>query len=266
MIDIEDEVLFTIPSTRRPDNVELMSRWYPHWTWVVEDKKDKKDYEAAGAKDVFIKDGEGLRGSRNTCVELALSAGKLCLQVDDDLQNLYRATGQSTGDREPINIYDAVKEVVAAMWKVDAALGSVLSTDNPFYSSERIHTWAFCAGQFIILDPEQPEWWEKNPSFQYKDDWELTLRHLERYHKVVRVDYILPNAINGAPSHGRHGGKGGLNATRNIHTDVGSARAVLARYPELVRKNPRRVGELLLRHNIKTMPDHAKEMYRILNA
>ena len=136
-------VLPCIPSTRRPDNVQMMIDQYPDWIWVVKDKKDEKDYLKAGANHVEIQRGEMLHGARTTCNAIARSAGLLSLQVDDDVRGTYRVYSKSREDMVRIPIADAVYEVVQAMQLTDAHMGSPLSTANPYFSNQRIHVWAF---------------------------------------------------------------------------------------------------------------------------
>lgn len=254
MNDHSDLVLYTCPSTRRPDNVPKMMEWYPDFLWVLADEQDVEEYQAQGAERIVLQPGEGLPDARNTCVHQAAEAGKYCLQVDDDLQSLVLGVGQRESI-EPISLPDAVGEVLGAMHVTGAHLGGVYSSNNPYFAKPRIHTWAFCCAQFIVVTPWQDLWWDTDIDF--KDDWELTCRHLKTYGKVARVDYIVPHALNS--------GGGGLSQHRTLMKDVQAAKKVIARYPDIVRKHPRRDGELQLIHTVKTMPETAKEAYRRAN-
>ena len=50
-----------------------------------------------------------------------------------------------------------------------------------------------------------------------------------------------------------------------MEKDVAGARAVVRRYPDIVRKHPTRVGELQMIHRRSNMPDHAKAMFAVAN-
>ena len=249
-------VLYTIPSTRRPDNVELMSQWHDAFVWVVADKKDFDDYKAAGAEDVHIQREPGLAGARNTCLALANQENMFCLQVDDDLRGLWKATGNQTGDKDRITLPEAAGEVLNGMLATDSYLGGVLSTHNPFFSGAYVHTWAFICGQLCMLAPTS-EWGYWDKSFSFKDDWELTCRHLQHHGKVARVDYILPDSSNR--------GAGGLNQHRTLMKEIEAAKRVIKMYPEIVRKHSRRTGQLQLIHNRASMPDSAREAWLAVN-
>lgn len=250
-------VLYTIPSTRRPQNVENMMRYTDEWVWIVKDKKDLKDYRAAGATNVTRQTADGLSGARNTSLAMAEANDMVCLQVDDDLRGLYMATGNTTGDRIPMNIDQAVLEIFTAMLDVGTGLGGALSTANPFFHRPVVNTWKFCCGQFLMIDPAYGEKWDPDPAIRFKDDWEMTCRFLRNTGKVARVDWILPDAS--------HTGSGGLNQHRTSHNDMASAKVVMRMYPEIVRRHPTRVGELQLIHTKTTMPKSAKEAFKRVN-
>lgn len=249
------EVLYTIPSTRRPGNVPRMMEYTEDWLWVVRDERDEEDYTAAGAGKVVVQVGEGLPAARNTALAYADDIGAFCLQVDDDLRGLYRATGNRTADREPMDIDAAVNEIVYYMGEVGTWMGGACSTSNPFFSRPRIHTWAFICAQFVIVDPSAEQFW--HPKIDFKDDWELTCRALTTAGAVARVDWILPDAS--------HTGAGGLNQHRDIHKDIAGAKAVRRAYPSIVTFHKKRVGELQMIHNVTNMPRHAKEIYNKVN-
>ena len=248
-------VMYTIPSTRRPQNVKNMMRYTDDWVWIVKDKKDLKSYKAAGATSIVKQTGDGLPGARNTALAMAEANDMVCLQVDDDLRGLYIGTGNTTGDREPVDIHQAVLEIYSAMQEAETGLGGALSTSNPFFHRPSIHTWAFCCAQFIMVDPIYGEQWD--PDIDFKDDWEITCRFLRKVGHVARVDWILPDAS--------HKGIGGLNEYRTLEKDIAGAKAVLRRYPDIVRRHTKRVGELQMIHNRTNMPAHAKEVYNRVN-
>ena len=105
-----------------------------------------------------------------------------------------------------------------------------------------------------MLDPEL-EWMSGIP---FKDDWELLCYNLHTYGRVARVDYILPDAQYDK-------GVGGSAGWRTTNEAVRQAKIVLAKWPQYVRRNPKRVGEMLLRHNTRTMPKSAQELYIRIN-
>jgi len=270
--DIQEHVLITCPSTRRPENVPKMLEWCPDILFVVRDQVDVNEYKSAGharmniEKQINVADEVvGLPAARNTCLQMAHAQDKFCLQVDDDLQKLSVAAGGSNKRKNLAAIPSESLETAAsllykAMTAIDAHLGALASNANFYFAKPRVHTWAFCCAQFVMINPDQPEWW--HPTIDYKDEWEMTLRHLKKYRKVARLDWIVPTALH-------WNNPGGLCDNDNREAeDVQNARRLLQMYPDLVRKNTARktrVSDLSLIHNTLTMPDEAKIAYHDVN-
>jgi len=257
------------PSTRRSHNVPEILKWWPDMLFVVHDKADEVDYRIAGARLVVrqrdTKDMTGLPAARNTCMEIARDEGVYCLQVDDDLQELYVSAGGSnkkipiaaeTGSKETAFEFAADK-IYEAMLVADVHLGALASNANVYFAKPRIHVWAFCCAHFIMVNPFQPEWW--HPTIDYKDDWELTLRHLRAYQGIVRMDYIAPDALHWT-------NPGGLcDDPERLQKDVENSYLLCRMYPGMVRRNPKRVGELRMAQTVRDIPQAAKDRYNEVN-
>ena len=147
------DILYFIPSTRRPHNVENMMSYGIEWRWIVADRQDYRDYMAAGAEMVIIRERSGLAGARNTALGIAQATECLCLMCDDDMTGLYMTLGPDRDDMFPIGVADVAEQLRVAMMSIDTPLGAVLPVQNPYFSRQRIHTWAFCCARFMLVDP-----------------------------------------------------------------------------------------------------------------
>jgi len=267
--DIRERVLFTCPSTRRPDNVEIMEEWCPGLLWIVKDEVDQRDYLAAGAGDVFkqveIRDGpSGILAARNTSLALARDEGLWCVQIDDDLQDIQYATGGDNIGTFPWSskaeaTERAAETLYTAMMSAGAHYGSLASNPNRFFARRRVNTWAFCGTQWCMIDPSQPEWFSQ--TIDLREEWEMTLRHLTVYGVVARLDWIVPTVLHLT-------NPGGLVDTRTDERVSYCSKYLLHTYPDLVRRSSRKTRnyDLQLIHGIKnTLDRRAKEAYIRVN-
>jgi len=85
---------------------------------------------------------------------------------------------------------------------------------------------------------------------QLKEDYELTLENAVRDGGVIRLNHIAATT--------KMGNKGGIDKTieERLTNYIKASDYLLKKYPGLVRKNPRREGEILLAREIKSASDN----------
>lgn len=252
-------ITLTCISKKRPFCVPEMEKLCPGVLWLVASKEDKKAYELEGAKRVQVVRG-GLVAARNEALHIALETETLNLSVDDNTQGFYRCFGRTWNDVLEVPLEDIAQEMLGVMLSSGLYLVGTLPAHNPFYARPRIHTWAHCSASLIMIDPCQEIWWQKGTD--WKDDWVMTARHLQAYGAIARLDYVYSKRTLG--------GSGGLRDDRTHAIEIREAKKVLARFPDIIRKDVKglaaRPGKLFLKHNIRNCPsERAKELYKELN-
>lgn len=208
-------------------------------TWFVPPGQGP-DYGYAGAEHVV--EADGLCGARNAAlVRQGTEHPTLpCLQLSDDLKGVRLANGTKRENTRAVSVREAVALMDQVRRDTGAQLVGVAPTANPFYSRQRVHSTGFVVGDMVLVGPACPVMWDEG--IPVKEDYDYTLRHLERYGQVARCDWILADFAHRT-------NKGGAVATRKADPtveDVAIAR-LLERWPEHIKLNPRREREVLLR-------------------
>ena len=247
-------LLITVPSHRRPHTVETFPT-VPD-VWIVNDAKDVRDYRAAGADNVVASGGR-LAENRNLGIELALKERAISVQCDDDLKGIYRVWHDESQwehtTKTPVE--QVANEVWECMRIAGTPLGGVYPQRNPFYAQQRVHTWGYIEGAFMVFDPRLPE----RCVSRFKEDWEMTCKVLRRVGCVARLDfYVMDAEFLTNP--------GGQNEYRTPDVIRRDVRYLLRTYPDIVRPHKSRPDDLRTYHTTKTMPEAAKLAYRRVNA
>jgi hypothetical protein len=203
----------SVISKGRSDNVPLMMRLFEgtgaELTWVV-GVGESKAYTAKGAHACV--EGGGLCKSRNMAIELARTAGKLCVEMSDDL-NVVSILLQEGEYAKPKDLSEGtalakasltylVSPVHAArfleceMRATGAKLAGAHPTGNPgqMMMNEPTSDDLFIVGDFLVIDPDsEPRFDEK---MTLKEDYDLTAQHLFKYGKVLRSNRVCVMATH----------------------------------------------------------------------
>jgi hypothetical protein len=238
-----DLAFVTVISSGRSGNVPAMAAHdlaaVGPVLWVV-GPGEAADYRYAGAEDVI--EADGLCAARNAAmVHQGVRAPDLpCLQLSDDLAGIRVAWGTSRADTGEISLREAVEAMERSRGEVGAELAGVAPTSNPFYSKQRVNRTGFVVGDMVLIGAGCPVMW--NEQLPLKEDYDYTLRHLQRYGVVARCDWILA-----AFAHRTN--KGGAVSTRKANPELEQQAIdrLMADWPEYIRPNPRREREVLLR-------------------
>lgn len=229
--------------------------------WVVSDDKDARDYQAAGANNVRVQDGAGLPGARNTILHIGRSERAWIASFDDDVMEVWSYDGT---DFEQVSFNYLIDTVVGYMTMTGAKLGGAHHAPPNFnrtHITNDVSPWNVCVcACFTVVDPTNEINWD--PDIDIRDDVDFSCAHLDRYGINIRVRWltVVHNPYKlGDPS------SGGLNAQFTLNKSTANAAKLLAKWPDYLRKDTRRPGLLLGKHNKNTFPPHAWALYRILN-
>jgi len=221
-------------SAGRPASVERLA---PHLAtvdapvfWVVP-RSDAGSYEAEGAN-VMIDPGS-LVGARNLALQHAfnyLPEPVACVQLSDDIKRL-RAL-----PKQDVTLGWALAQMDAALDDTGLALCGCSPTDNLYFAKEGVSTRKFVVGDLIMVRPTDLRFDE---NLRLKEDYDFTLQNWMTYGGAARCDYI-------APSFAHYTNAGGAVASRTAQLEQETIAYLMAKWPGMLRLNPRRENEVLL--------------------
>lgn len=196
-------------------------------------------YEAAGAH-VVNECGTNICQARNEAIKDADIMGWPCIQISDDLRNMKSIYIDVDGKRK--TTFESVKnicnELLHMMWAHSCLYGGVAVSNNPLnYNGEDFSTDKLIVNDFICLMPGAGLFDE---TLALKEDYDMSIRHLLGA-GVLRLNNVLcdfPHRQN----------KGGANTYRDDSTEGEATRKLIAKWPDFVRMNPRRPGQVLLNY------------------
>lgn len=221
-----------IISTGRPKAVSAMTELVGHAHWYVADG-DAAPYADAGASNVHVTGG--LIESRNAALEDAFAADELCVQVSDDLVSIRRVNdeGKVVGRTFSQLVNEATRHLTA-----NCRLVGVAPTANAFYASTKVKRAHFIVGDFFVAAPSPIRF---DPTLRLKEDYDYTAAHMAMFGEVARLDWWLLNF--------RHRtNPGGAVSYRSAELEQASIARLKAKWPGVIRDNPRRPNEVLLRY------------------
>lgn len=171
-------------SGSRHFNVKRMELLVGPVTWYVP-KGQAVMYDTMRATDVV--EGGKLCASRNRALEDAFKLGVPCIQLSDDLKEIYYAVDHE--NEKEIEFEEAMKILGSTVRKHEAKLGGVAPTSNLFYfRGNRESINKFIVGDCIWVEPCEQRF-DENMSL--KEDYDYTLQHVKAHGKVVRCNDLL---------------------------------------------------------------------------
>jgi hypothetical protein len=220
-------------SAGRPDAVGRMA---PHlatlpkgtWAFWVVPRSDAGSYEAGGAN--VIIDPGSIVGARNLALDHAFANNVACVQLSDDLKRLRMLP------KADIELGDALIHLEHALDSTGLALAGCSPTDNLYFAKDGVSTRKFVVGDLIMVRPTDLRFDE---ALRLKEDYDFTLQHWATYGGAARCDYI-------APSFAHYTNAGGAVAARTADLEQETIAYLKAKWPGMIRDNPRRANEVLL--------------------
>jgi hypothetical protein len=238
-------------SAARPDNVPVMLKHLAksrhEVAWFV-GADDRREYEAAGARNVFA--SGGLIAARNAALDWADEGDSTCVQVSDDLVDVSEFDA-ATRKAKPWSLRAAIDVLVENANTAGARLAGIPPTANAFYASREVKAAAFCIGDLFACRRTPLRFSHEVPT---KEDYDWTCKHLSTHGAVARCDWILAKfrhydgyRLGKRPP----AGVGGNQALRTIEFEQQAADALMRRWPHWIKPHPKNRGEVVLRARAK---------------
>ena len=231
---------FVIPSKNRPDSVSTISSLGlgdNDVTIVVNTRKEAEQYHKNYMCDIVVSGVEGITLNRNWILDY-FGEGSRIITLCDDVKGLFKLSydGKSVYKMQTGEFYLFCEQGFEHAEKFGTKLWGVYPIKNHFFMSETLSPNNFIIGTFsgiIISDIRHDE------QLVLKEDYDFTIKHILKYKKVLRYNYIAVEA-----SHYKN--KGGCVDYRNEANERKSINRLLELYPYYVKENPKRHNEVLL--------------------
>jgi hypothetical protein len=221
-------------SSGRAANVPQMQRLVGHATWFV-GAGEMMDYANAGAASVI--EAGLLCPARNAVLENAFRLGVPAVMLSDDLRGLAIANDEKKANKA--SFPEFVSRLLADANEHGAKLAGCAPTANAFYyqPSRPVSLQHFIVGDLMLVLPS-PERFDE--SFRLKEDYDFTCQHLASYGAVARCNALLANFAHRSNA-------GGAVAYRTSAGEQAAIALLRAKWGDVIRDNPRRPDEILLR-------------------
>lgn len=247
------DVIFLIPSYRRSERQDTLSylrgMGYGKERIVIstQTETDYSLYSAAygGIATVIYRPGNCVADQRNNLLDYACAKGfKKALLLDDDIRclTILRKSGLRKDGGGSKDIFDR-SEFERIIWKCfsvaekgRAPLFGVYPVENSVFQSFKVDARHYFIGTLIgVLDMDI----RFNNQFVVKEDYELCLRMISRGFNCIRFRYLALKA--------GHKTKGGCKELWDNGFSQKCTMLLLQMYPDLIKENPRRKGEIIMR-------------------
>ena len=251
-----------IISHRRPTMVEDMDKIVGKATWYVR-PTDLETYGIYIRKfgHVIIPIETGLCGARNAILKDAYEKGVDSIQLSDDLRRLWKVefidpedpgsdwslpqAKQSHKKRCPITWGEVVAEMFALKESSGSKLVGCSSTDSLLWVTKDVRLRTFIVGDLMLTDPQAyADGIKFDEELKLKEDYDVTIQHLERYGITARVETILANFHHGT-------NKGGAVDYRNANTEQEAIARLCEKWNKdgkipWIKPHPKRPNEVVL--------------------
>lgn len=225
-------------SAGRPANVPALQALFAPdpVTWVVP-HPERHDYATAGAHHVLpvIDPPPGryaLCAARNAAMDHAAEHGAVCIQTDDDCKG-FKAIPADGGKPGPTT-WPELRNALLDSLTDGTHLAGVPPTDNAYFARGKLLDYGFIIGSLCATDTDTVRWDEELP---FKEDYDYTCGHLDRYGKVARLDMYVA-------SYQHYSNRGGAVTNRTPAAEMALVDTLTKRWPQYLRPHSRRPGEL----------------------
>lgn len=206
----------------------------------VQTEADYNEYRAQGIEGrvarLIYREANCVAANRNTLLD-SFPNGKMIVLIDDDVRSVVALNAE--GKTDPVESYDGLRRIIVRGFSLAARFSTIAfglyPTPNGYFMHNSIATRAVIDGQFfgVFNSPERF-------SLRYitKEDYEFGCRLIRRYGALIRLNMYSTNA--GCRTKG-----GCYDVWKDETGRVGAAQMLCAEYPDIVRMNPHRHGEVL---------------------
>jgi len=231
------DIHISIISHHRPQNVEKMEKITDlggEINWYL-GKNEKKDYSHAKGT---LHEAGTLLEARNAALRDAAKKKKWCLQLDDDLMEIFYIQNKNT--QHQITFKNMIKEMYDVLSSMPVGLAGVAPTINPFFYNPQkpIGLKHFIIGSCFLV--KQPIEIFFDESLKTKEDYDYTLQHIKQFGGVCRLNYLAPRFLH-------YGNEGGVVEYRTDTIEQDSIAKLKKKWGSVIRDNPKRPNEILLK-------------------
>lgn len=241
-----NKVQFAFPSYQRA-NLTLTVDWLEAMgvpadqitisTQTAEEHQQYQD-KYQGRATVIYRPGKCVADNRNTLLDHFPDYTRLLL-LDDDVSGItiLDKAGKKTTDL-PANLFlEVINGAFSRALAAGALTWGVYPVNNAYFMSRTISARTFIIGTFMGLITHRN--YRFDPAYWIKDDYDYCLQQIKHGRPVMRINYLSVKA--------RHHTKGGNTDHYDQDTLQADYHLITSRYPHLVKGNPRRPYEILMR-------------------
>lgn len=227
-------IYLAIPSRARPENVPKMQALLGDATWYLREE-DAEAYKAAGAKSIVV--GGNLIPRRNMILDDGFKLNLPTVQISDDIKSIHLAIDKK--NKTELSFLGVIQLCAESCAELKVKLMGTAPTTNLFYYNPEkpIRRNAFCASTFLYVLPSRQR---MDPEMSLKEDYDFNLQHLAQNGGWGRADCIIIDSPH-------HGNKGGCNIYRDPAEEQRNIAILKKRWSSMIRDNPKRPNEILLK-------------------
>jgi len=209
-------------------------------TLFVNDDIEKMEYEKVNKGiSVVATNTKGITNARNAILSHYKPQDEVVM-ADDDIRSIQYVDpqGKKLIDATSAQISELCQKGFAECKKLGTKLWGVYPVHNAFYMAKKSTYYHFIIGSFsgvIISDLRYDD------KMRVKEDYDFTMSNIFRFGKVVRFDDWTVNAKH-------YTNKGGCVDDRSGKKDIDieAMNYLIGKYGLLIKKNPRREGEVII--------------------
>ncbi len=221
-------------SARRAENVKKVEeKMGVSPTWVVAEGETEA-YTTNGASKVI--EGGSLCASRNAALRAAFATGSVCVQVSDDLTKVIQVPAKGAKGIE-ISFTNCLREMETRLKQTPFKMCGVAPVANEFYFHTHTSHKNFIIGDLIMVKPCDL-FFDENLSL--KEDYDYTLQHITKFGGALRCNDLLCGFKH-------RDNKGGAVAYRTAEKEQEAIAYLKNKWGKVIRDNPRRPNEILLK-------------------
>lgn len=234
------EYKIVIPSHNRPKikTLEYLKRTNISLKKIevlVNDKEQKKAYvkENPNLK-ITCSNQQGLLQNINWLLKRE-GKGKRIVLIEDDVTTISQKVLATL--HEVADLAGVIEDGFEKCELYNAHLWGVYPVPNHFFMKRRINNAAFIIMSFCGIVVTELRYDLEIP---FKGDYDFALQHILRDKKIIRFDWICVQAAHYSKT-------GGVSDVRSDEAQLAGIGRLMLKYPGVVKRNPRRKGEILLR-------------------
>lgn len=234
------KIKFAIPTYKRSEKqltLEMLKDFGYNKEDIIMSTQTEEDYEAYSKKygkycTIIYKEGHSVTDNRNTLIDY-FNKGDWVIMLDDDIKGFYKLSGK---EEKKIETRQEIEKMFNDFFeyteKNNGRMWGVYPCKNAYFMKQSINKKDIinsCLG--LIIDERFDD------NLKAKEDIELCCRYIKKGYNVIRFNFITYDI--------RHKQKGGCSDVWKSQENEIVSKKLVAKYPNLLKLNSRRKGEVL---------------------